>query len=126
MKEYDIKAHLPGQVERFLNGLTLGPEAQLQIENSIEIIKALLQDDKFNNGLKDYKKQLDAKVDQLEKEAIAKIKNNPEVNSIDKVMNILNSCYAENDEVNADYIKALQNYILGYIDQLGDNAADGE
>ena len=38
MKNYEILAHLPGQVERFLNCLTQGPEAQVQTENSIETV----------------------------------------------------------------------------------------
>ena len=126
MKEYEIKAHLPGQIERFLNCLTQGSEAQTQIENSIEIIKALLQDKKFNEGLTDYKKQLEKQVDEIEKQTITKIKSNPQVNTIEEVMAELNKAIAKVDEVNTKYINALQSYILGFISRLGDNDGTDE
>jgi len=126
MKNYEILAHLPGQVERFLNCLTQGPEAQVQTENSIEIIKALLQDKNFDNGLSDYKRQLENKVDNIEKQAINKIKTNPDIKSIEDVMKILNKAIANVDEVNEDYVRTLQSYILGFISKLGDNDGSSE
>jgi predicted transcriptional regulator len=126
MKEYEIRAHLPGQIERFLNCLTQGSEAQTQIEASIEIIKALLQDNKFNKGLDDYKNQLEKTVDQLEKNTIKKIKSDPQIDTIEKVMQELNSSITKVDEVNAEYMTTLQTYILGFISRLGENAGSEE
>ena len=116
MVEYDLSIHLPSQVENYLQNVN--DLEDFKIDNSIEIIKSLLQNDKFNQGLADYRKTLEIAINQLDKDTVAKIKNEEGSNSIQDIMEEINKVINKTEKLNLDYRRTVQNYILGFISSL--------
>jgi flagellar hook-basal body complex protein FliE len=114
--EYDVKMHLPNQIEQFLNGLTSGDERVINI--TIGNIKELVDDDGFGKKLDNYQKSLDTQLKDIDKNCLQMIKNNAEVKTLDDAVVIINKAKVEAVEVYNEFLAIVKSFILGYIKKV--------
>lgn len=114
--EYDVKMHLPNQIEQFLNGLTSGDERVINI--TIGNIKELVDDDGFGKKLDNYQKSLDTQLKDIDKNCLQMIKNNAEVKTLDDAVVIINKAKVEAVEIYNEFLAIVKSFILGYIKKV--------
>jgi len=113
---YDIKVHLPKQVDLFLDAIVQGNENVLH--TTLSNIKDIVVDETFHKDLDDYEKQLDDKIKSIEKKALETIKADSKAKTLDDVINTVNVAVKDvNTEYN-EYIKTLKAYILGWVNNV--------
>jgi len=113
--KYEIVAHLPTQIEYFLQILNQGGNEK-QIEASINTIKDIINDSEFSKTLDNYKKTLDTQIKQKEDGAIQKIKNN--TNTLNEIIQIVNDAVMDITLVGEEYLNNVRSFILRYTKSL--------
>ena len=114
--EYDVKMHLPNQIEQFLNGLVSGDERVINI--TIGNIKELVDDDGFSKKIDSYQKSLENQLKDIEIKSLNHIRNTVEVKTLDDAVVILNEAKVDATEIYNEFLGIMKSFILGYIKKV--------
>ena len=114
--KYNTYAHLPSQIETFLNAYNQGnPEI---LERTYSNIKDVIQDKTFHKDIDEYKNKLEQEIKQLEKNTLETIQNASKTKTIDDIIQTLNQAENKLQSLNNSYLETIKSYIVGWTSQL--------
>ena len=118
--KYDIKAHLPQQLENLLNAFAQGDaDLMARIKKNIE---DLIPDATFQKDIRDYDTNRQKKLDELMKKALDGVKTAAQADKLDEIYidfeeikNDLNLALAG---IEGEYWNNIRAYVVGWVSQM--------
>jgi len=111
---YDVKMHLPDEIQSFLEGVRTFNE-QL-VEASYSNIRDLVGDESFKSALDGYDSDFKKKINKIKSDALSKIKT--DIDSFDDVIPMINETVALVGKVYSEYISTVLGFLLGWAGKM--------
>lgn len=118
--KYDIKVHLPQQMENFLNAFAQGDaDLMTRIKKNLE---DLIQDKTFQKDIGDYDRNRQKKLDELMKKALDGVKTAVQADKLDEIYidieEIKNDLNAALVGIESEYWNNVRTYVVGWVSQI--------